>query len=101
MGTKSNPGKFDCYEKAEPDEPRFTLLARDRHAPVLVALWAALREAEFEDTEVVAEALNCVDDMTRWALAHGREPVRIDPAAVAAIVNSVESGGSFDDDLPI
>jgi hypothetical protein len=29
MGTKSNPGPFDCYAKAEPDEPMFVLLARD------------------------------------------------------------------------
>lgn len=29
MGTKNNPGKFDCYDAALPDEPMFVLLARD------------------------------------------------------------------------
>lgn len=29
MGTKNNPGAFDCYANAEPDEPMFVLLARD------------------------------------------------------------------------
>ena len=29
MATKNNPGKFDCYTNAEPDEPMFILLGRD------------------------------------------------------------------------
>ncbi|HAW11807.1 MAG TPA: aspartate decarboxylase, partial [Chloroflexi bacterium] len=29
MGTKNNPGKFDCYDDAHPDEPMFVLLGRD------------------------------------------------------------------------
>ena len=33
MGTKNNPGQFDCYRNAEPDEPMFVLLARDERAP--------------------------------------------------------------------
>ena len=28
MGTKNNPGRFDCYGNAEPDEPIFVLLGR-------------------------------------------------------------------------
>ena len=32
MGTKNNPGKFDCYEHAKPDEPMFVLLGRDLEA---------------------------------------------------------------------
>lgn len=43
MGTKNNPGRFDCYANAEPDEPMFILLARDRLAPHLTAIWAAVR----------------------------------------------------------
>jgi len=43
MGIKNNPGKFDCYFKAEPDEPMFVLLARDLLAQVLVDLWATLK----------------------------------------------------------
>ena len=29
----------DCYEKAEPDEPVFTLRAHDMTAPVVVGVW--------------------------------------------------------------
>lgn len=35
--------ELDCYHKAEEDEPKFTLLARDPLAAHMVALWAALR----------------------------------------------------------
>lgn len=38
----------DCYHKAEPNEPKFTLLGRDRAAPVCVRMWAAIREGNFE-----------------------------------------------------
>jgi len=55
MGTKNNPGKFDCYHAAEPNEPQFTLLARDPTAPGLVALWAAIR---LGDKEGVALAMS-------------------------------------------
>jgi len=40
MGTKNNPGQFDCHAKAHPDEPLFTLLARDPAAAALVMMWA-------------------------------------------------------------
>ena len=40
MGTKNNPGEFDCYENAEPDEPIFVLSARDPSAPLIVRQWA-------------------------------------------------------------
>lgn len=43
MGTKNNPGKFDCYDVAEPDEPMFILLGRDPISPVLVEDWANRR----------------------------------------------------------
>lgn len=29
MGTKNNPGKYDCYAKLEPDEPHFVLRGKD------------------------------------------------------------------------
>jgi hypothetical protein len=44
MGTKNNPGKFDCYKNAEPDEPIFILLGRDMHASDAVRKWAEDRE---------------------------------------------------------
>jgi hypothetical protein len=40
MGTKNNPGTYDCYDKAEPDEPMFVLLARDPTASTFVRAWA-------------------------------------------------------------
>jgi hypothetical protein len=63
MGTKSNPGKFDCYANAGPDEPIFVLLGRDRHAAGLVRLWALLRAKTGEDDAVVFEALQCAKAM--------------------------------------
>lgn len=70
MGTKNNPGKFDAYAKAEPDEPTFTLIARDPMAPALIRLWAAQRWQEHEDPEKVAEARECADAMEAWRKEH-------------------------------
>lgn len=70
MGTKNNPGMFDCYEAAEPDEPMFVLLARDRHAPLLVRYWARLRNDEGEDPAKVLEANNCADNMEIWRIVN-------------------------------
>lgn len=66
MGTKNNPGSFDCYENAEPDEPMFILLARDPHAPALVEAWATLREKTGEDPRKIQEARQCANSMKAW-----------------------------------
>jgi hypothetical protein len=66
MGTKNNPGKYDCLSKAEPDEPMFVLLARDKDAPAVVELWALLRERAGEDKEKIHEALGCSLAMRVW-----------------------------------
>lgn len=74
MGTKANPAPFDCYENAEPDEPMFVLLARDRLAPDLVRAWvarhsgAALSGRAYTDKE--QEALDCADAMEAWREAN-------------------------------
>lgn len=70
------PGAFDCYENAEPDEPMFVLLGRDRDAPRLVEEWAESRErrigpplpaAVIEREEAkVAEARECAAAMRRF-----------------------------------
>ncbi len=52
MGTKNNPGDFDCCLNAEDDEPMFVLLARDASAPDLVREWL--------------EAMRCADAMEMW-----------------------------------
>ena len=76
MGTKNNPGKFDCYANAEPDEPMFVLLARDEKAPEIVRAWAnkryrvqvylGLREAGDPHDEKGLEAFACADAMEKW-----------------------------------
>ena len=66
MGTKNDPGKYDCHAAARDDEPLFTLLGRDRHAPTLVRLWALLRMREGEDQEKVDEAIRCADAMDAY-----------------------------------
>ena len=68
MGTKLKPGRFDCYQNAEPDEPMFVLLARDPMAPLLVRLWADLREHNAGNPSKVFEARTCAIDMDKWRL---------------------------------
>lgn len=66
MGTKRNPGRFDCYANAEPDEPMFVLLGRDQDAPICVRLWAAIRRKCGEKSDQVAEAEACAVAMVNW-----------------------------------
>lgn len=66
MASKNNPGAFDCYANAEPDEPMFVLLARDAGAPALVEQWADRREVAGEDAALVAEARACAQSMRVW-----------------------------------
>jgi hypothetical protein len=40
MGTKNQPGEFDCYAAANPDEPMFIMLGRDGSAAGRVRSWA-------------------------------------------------------------
>lgn len=67
MGTKNNPGKFDCYANAHPDEPMFVLLGRDKIGGSLTRLWAAVREVLREDSKKVAEARECAASMDAWS----------------------------------
>ena len=74
MGTKNNPGEFDCYTAAEPDEPLFVLRANDELAPNLVRFWATdyvMRKrmtGEWnQDVEHKAdEARDLADQMVKW-----------------------------------
>lgn len=83
MGTKNNPGKFDCYAKCGPDEPHFTLRAKDVRAPYLVRIWAALESGHTDEavacfsaalaykrneglSEKVREAQECAEAMRTW-----------------------------------
>ena len=73
MGTKNNPGRFDCYANAAPNEPMFILLGRDPHAPAAVLQWASDRERMIErgvkpksDMAMVEEARDCAAAMARY-----------------------------------
>lgn len=77
MGTKNNPGKFDCYANAEPDEPMFVLLGRDRLAAHLVSIWSKIRMGDVEAASAVF-----MDMLQKHAVAYGMEP-DIDKAAEA------------------
>lgn len=67
MGTKNNPGPFDCYAKAKPDEPIFVLLARDPLAASVVRHWARLRADEHAEVDPkVIEAHSCAEAMEAW-----------------------------------
>lgn len=76
MGTKNNPGRFDCYANAEPDEPMFVLLGRDPHGHAAVRKWADDREQMIraglkpaEDIHMVFEARECADAMEAYCIA--------------------------------
>jgi hypothetical protein len=71
MGTKTNPGKYDCLDKLDPDEPFFVLRAQDRFAPMIVRQWAELvlaaREAQgLPPSEKLIEAYRCANAMQNW-----------------------------------
>lgn len=76
MGTKNNPGSYDCYANAEPDEPMFILLGRDPHGAAAVRKWAADREQMIQaglkpadDMRMVWEARECADAMEAYHIA--------------------------------
>lgn len=91
MGTKSCPSKFDCYAKAEPDEPMFVLIARDPLSDTLVHLWrhimcgdlvsaaqayAALVSSPLMgstgfENEKMDEAFECATAMAAWRKERG------------------------------
>ncbi len=94
MGTKSNPGAFDCYANAAPDEPMFILLARDKHAPTLIWLWASLRELDQENPDTVANARDIVEDMLQWQLANKRSAIGLGHAALVGVMELIRMANS-------
>ena len=76
MGSKNEPGQYDCYANAMPDEPMFVLLARDPAAPELVEAWAngrlydmAVGKRPQSDMAMVEEAQDCAKKMRAWRTA--------------------------------
>jgi hypothetical protein len=92
MGTKLNPGAWDCHASALLDEPMFTLLARDPNAPAVVRRWAhgralyvSLGRAPESDRAMVEEAHRGARDMELWRKANdGRWRTEKAPADVKA-----------------
>lgn len=88
MGTKNNPGKFDCYANAAPDEPIFILLGRDPDAPETVRFWAERRKLAIEDglsTDTMAK----VNDAHDCAMAMGVYQLRGNGAAYRQLAERV------------
>lgn len=79
MGTKRDPGEYDCLAKAAEDEPYFLLLARDVSAPGAVLNWAISRleavkrgDRPQSDIPQIGEALRLAGQMLRWRADHPR-----------------------------
>ncbi len=90
MATKANPGKYDCYANAEPDEPLFVLMGRDPHAPTLVWLWSILRELSGEDPAKVQEARECVVAMIEYAtLKRGKRVHGLGESVLAGVMELI------------
>jgi hypothetical protein len=90
VATKNNPGKFDCYENAKPDEPMFILLGRDPTAWLLVRIWCALRdELGTASDEQIEEAQACADALREYAGQLGKRPDEM-----ANVYKSVMGGGA-------
>lgn len=70
MGTKNEPGRFDCFDKAEADEPLFVLRAKDPVAAATVRVWILLRRVarlnKLGEAERLEEAENCAHAMDLW-----------------------------------
>lgn len=69
MATKNNPGAYDCYAKAEPDEPMFVLLGRDPAAMWVVTIWIEIRKRMGSDRAQIEEATKCAIAMGEYAEA--------------------------------
>ena len=82
MSTKEQPGPFDGLERAEPDEPVFTLRAHDVLAPRLVMDWVLLRRealncADIPDEKRELELIQCREaEEIAWAMRDWREGTR-------------------------
>lgn len=94
-----------CFAKALPDEPVFTLLARDPQAPVLLRKWANDREAKkpddviiggrwttppHPDQEQIDNARYCASRMEVWRFEHDGDWRLPTTAAAAAIMPEVK-----------
>ena len=70
MGTKTDPGDYDCYAKAAEDEPIFVLRASDPLSPKLVRKWVSMSiETTKHNDKFIKkwmEAMNVATEMEFW-----------------------------------
>lgn len=71
MGTKNNPGNFNCYAAAMPDEPIFILMGRDPAAPVAMEFWIEERQrlgkaVDQDDLDKIEENRTLQGAFRRW-----------------------------------
>lgn len=71
MSTKQNPGAFNCYKAALPDEPIFVVLGRDPAGPATLDKWCHERiilgkNASADDRNRLREAINQAAEMAEW-----------------------------------
>jgi hypothetical protein len=97
MGTKNNPGSYDCYRNAEPDEPVFVLLGRDPNAPTAVRKWAEQRKRMIDiglkpesDLPMVREAMECAITMDQYRTQ--REQAKAEAAQTASELTDAAYG---------
>ena len=90
MGTKNNPGNYDCYAKLEPNEPYFLLRGKDPVGWLLVNLWASIRKHLAPHGEIppeylakLNEAKICGDAMKAYAEKH---PSNVGTRAIDRVV---------------
>lgn len=91
MNTKNNPSVYDGHAKAQPDEPMFTLLGRDRVAPLLLALWVNYRRQILEadgamntEEEIqLVEVLKLKNDFTHYLMKNNKRPIPYPPMVSA------------------
>lgn len=75
MGTKNDPGKFDCYANAAPDEPMFILLGRDPAAAMALVFWCELRVElglNGANDSQIKDAQDCYKKMVEEAQKRGK-----------------------------
>jgi hypothetical protein len=75
MGSKRNPGMYDCHAAAEPDEEMFVLLGRDPAASLLVTMWVAMKieTGKSRDDPKLEEARECARRLEAWALSKNKD----------------------------
>lgn len=71
MPTKQNPGLFDCYKAALPDEPIFVILGRDPAGPATLDFWASQRiklgkTVGDDDKNRIKAAIDEAKEMQDW-----------------------------------